>query len=52
MSLNNCLFAITKMYSRTFLRKLINENSAIFRTVERNYKKKLVLVIVPDEQFM
>ena len=39
MILNNCLFAIAKLYSRIVLRNLTKENSAIFRTVERNYKK-------------
>ena len=43
MNLNYCLFAIAKIYSRIVLRKLTNENSAIFRTVVRNYKKLIFI---------
>ena len=32
---------IAKMYSKIVLKKLTNENSAIFRTVERNDKKTI-----------
>ena len=39
INLNYFLFAIAKLCSRIVLRKLTNENSAIFRTVEINYKK-------------
>ena len=46
MNINNCLFAIAKLYSGIVLRKLNNENSAIFRIGERNYKTLVNLTII------
>ena len=52
MIINYCLFAIAKLYSRLVLSKLTNENSAIFRTVEINYKKtREELFLIVEDHF-